>query len=42
MAIDIFQIELGFDQCYVLKSEGVIAVDAGAPNKGRHFSRGLE
>ena len=42
MAVEIFQIQLGFDQCYVLKSEGVIAVDAGAPNKGRHFSRGLE
>ena len=42
MAVDIFQIGLGFDQCYVLKSEGVIAVDAGAPNKGRNFERGLE
>ena len=42
MAVDIFQIELGFDQCYVLKSDGVIAVDAGAPNKGRNFLRGLE
>ena len=42
MAVDIFQIELGFDQCYVLKSKGVIAVDAGAPNKGRNFARGLE
>ena len=42
MAVDIFRIDLGFDQCYVLKSEGVIAVDAGAPNKGRDFARGLE
>jgi len=42
MAVDIFQIDLGFDQCYVLKSEGVIAVDAGAPNKGREFEHGLE
>ena len=42
MAVDIFQIDLGFDQCYILKSEGVIAVDAGAPNKGRNFARGLE
>ena len=42
MAVDIFRIDLGFDQCYVLKSEGVIAVDAGAPNKGREFERGLE
>jgi glyoxylase-like metal-dependent hydrolase (beta-lactamase superfamily II) len=42
MAVDIFQIDLGFDQCYILKSEGVIAVDAGAPNKGKIFANGLE
>jgi hydroxyacylglutathione hydrolase len=42
MTVDIFQIALGFDQCYILKSEGVIAVDAGAPNKGRNFKSGLE
>ena len=42
MAVDIFRIDLGFDQCYVLKSEGVIAKDAGAPDKGRDFARGLE
>jgi hydroxyacylglutathione hydrolase len=42
MTVDIFQIALGFDQCYLLKSEGVIAVDAGAPNKGRNFKSGLE
>ena len=37
MAIGIFQIDLGFDQCYVLKSEGVIIVDAGAPNRGKQL-----
>jgi len=42
MAVDIFQIDLGFDQCYILKSEGVIAVDAGAPKKGKNFANGLE
>lgn len=42
MAIGIFRIDLGFDQCYVLKSEGVIAVDAGAPGKGKQFAQGLE
>jgi hydroxyacylglutathione hydrolase len=42
MTVDIFPIALGFDQCYLLKSEGVIAVDAGAPNKGRNFKSGLE
>lgn len=42
MAVAIFRIDLGFDQCYILKSEGVIAVDAGAPGKGKRFARGLE
>jgi hydroxyacylglutathione hydrolase len=42
MAVGIFPIRLGFDQCYVLKSEGVIAVDAGFPGKGEHFTQGLE
>ncbi len=42
MPVGIFPIDLGFDQCYVLKSEGVIAVDAGAPGKGKPFARGLE
>jgi glyoxylase-like metal-dependent hydrolase (beta-lactamase superfamily II) len=42
MAVGIFEIDLGFDQCYVLKADGVIAVDAGAPEKGKHFARGLQ
>lgn len=42
MAVAIFRIDLGFDQRYILKSEGVIAVDAGAPGKGKRFARGLE
>jgi hypothetical protein len=42
MAVGIFPISLGFDQCYVLKSEGVIAVDAGFPGKGEHFAQGLK
>lgn len=41
-AVRIFPIDLGFDRCYVLKAEGVIAVDAGAPGKGRTFAQGLE
>lgn len=41
MGVDIFPIRLGFDQCYVLKSEGVIAIDAGFPGKGENFVRGL-
>lgn len=42
MPVDITQINLGFDQCYVIRADGVIAVDAGAPGRGRHFSNGLK
>ncbi|KPK48198.1 MAG: hypothetical protein AMS22_15735 [Thiotrichales bacterium SG8_50] len=33
---------MGFDQSFVLRADGVIAVDAGAPKKGQAFLRGLE
>lgn len=33
---------MGFDQCYLIQSEGVIAVDAGAPGKGGKLQRGME
>jgi glyoxylase-like metal-dependent hydrolase (beta-lactamase superfamily II) len=42
MKVEIFPIGLGFDTCYVLRAGGVIAVDAGAPKKGKSFLRGLE
>jgi glyoxylase-like metal-dependent hydrolase (beta-lactamase superfamily II) len=42
MAVDIIEIALGFGQCYVLRADGVVAVDAGAPNKGESFVRSLE
>lgn len=42
MTVDIIPIALGFCQCYVLRADGVIAVDAGAPNKGKRFARALE
>jgi len=42
MNIDIVTIPLGFDQCYVLKGEGVIAIDAGQPRKGEIFVRAVE
>jgi len=41
MNIDIISISLGFDQCYVLKGDGVIVVDAGQPNKGVAFIKAL-
>jgi glyoxylase-like metal-dependent hydrolase (beta-lactamase superfamily II) len=41
MTVQITPIQLGFDTCYVLRATGVIAIDAGAPGKGRQFARGL-
>lgn len=42
MNVDITTIPLGFGQCYLLRSSGVVAVDAGAPKKGGAFFRALE
>jgi hydroxyacylglutathione hydrolase len=42
MNIDIITIPLGFGQCYVLKGDGVIAIDAGEPKKGMAFAHALE
>jgi glyoxylase-like metal-dependent hydrolase (beta-lactamase superfamily II) len=33
---------MGFDQCYLLQSEGVITVDAGAPGKVKNLLRSME
>ena len=41
MNVEVITIPLGFDQCYVLKSDGVIAIDAGEPKKGEIFARAL-
>ena len=42
MTVAITPIDLGFDRCYVLRGDGVIAIDGGAPKKGAVFRRGLE
>ena len=42
MSVDIIPISLGFDQCYVLKGEGIVVVDSGEPQKGAVFVRTLE
>jgi glyoxylase-like metal-dependent hydrolase (beta-lactamase superfamily II) len=34
-------IPLGFDTSYVLQSDGVIVIDAGAPSMGKQFISGL-
>jgi glyoxylase-like metal-dependent hydrolase (beta-lactamase superfamily II) len=41
MVVEIIPIALGFDICYVLKADGVVAIDAGAPNKAGKFLSGL-
>lgn len=41
MTVEVFPVPLGFDTCYVLRGEGVIAVDGGQPHKGATFLRGL-
>jgi glyoxylase-like metal-dependent hydrolase (beta-lactamase superfamily II) len=41
MTLRIHTIALGFDQCYVVQSEGIIAIDAGEPGKGSVFRKAL-
>jgi len=41
MAVEIIPIALGFDTCYVLRADGVIAVDAGAPKRVNKFLSGI-
>ena len=42
MGVKISSISLGFDQCYLVRSGGVILVDAGAPGKGKNLLRVME
>lgn len=42
MSTAIHTIQLGFDQCYILKSEGVILVDAGELGKIKAFEKALD
>lgn len=41
MSVEITSVALGFDQCYVLKGEAVIAVDGGQPNRVSEFDQAL-
>lgn len=41
MDVTITSVPLGFCQCYVLRGDGIIAVDAGAPNHGYKLLRAL-
>ena len=38
----ILPIHLGFDQCYLIKEEGTVLVDGGAPGKVRDFLKKIE
>ena len=42
MDVKISQIMMGFDQCYLLQSDGVIMIDAGAPGKLNCFVEAME
>jgi glyoxylase-like metal-dependent hydrolase (beta-lactamase superfamily II) len=41
MTVDIVRIPLGVDTCYVLRSAGVIAIDAGPAGRAEKFARRL-
>ncbi len=42
MEINIFPIPLGFDCCYIIKDQGVIMIDGGAPKKSKYFIKGIK
>jgi len=42
MSLGIHQIELGVDRCYVIRAEGTIMIDGGAPKQARTFMKGIE
>lgn len=42
MDIQIIPIQLGFDTCYIIKSEGAIVIDGGAPKKFKNFEKALK
>lgn len=42
MDVKISRIMIGFDQCYLLQSEGVIMIDAGVPGKFKCFVTAME
>ena len=41
MTAAIYTIRLGFDQCYVVRGDGVIVIDAGQPGKAADFASEL-
>ena len=42
MSLSIHPIKLGVARCYVLRAEGTILIDGGAPKQARNFMKGIE
>ena len=42
METEIHRLSLGFINCYLIKQEGLVLVDAGIPNKGKSFLKQLK
>ena len=42
MSLSIHPIKLGVARCYVIRAEGTILIDGGAPKQARNFMKGIE
>lgn len=42
MSAGIYPIKLGVDHCYLLRGDGIIMIDGGAPNQTKRFLKALE
>jgi hydroxyacylglutathione hydrolase len=42
MSVNIYPVILGFDHCYIIRGEGTIMVDGGAPKKAREFTDSIK
>ena len=42
MSLDIHPIKLGVETCYVIRAEGTILIDGGAPRQAKNFKKAIE
>ncbi len=42
MSLGIHPIKLGVERCYVIRAEGTILIDGGAPKQAKNFMKGIE
>jgi glyoxylase-like metal-dependent hydrolase (beta-lactamase superfamily II) len=42
MGTNIYPVSLGFDRAYIIKDQGTIMIDGGAPNQAKAFSKALK